>query len=76
MRDVQVSSIQGPSLPKKDHVHPLVGHRVKVTRGNFKGYRALVKDVSTSSVIIEVEAKVVGMNAPYVHIQWADFRIV
>ena len=76
MRDVQVSSTQGPSLPKNDHVHLLVGQRVKVTQGNFKGYHGLVKDVSTSSVMIEVEAKLIGMNAPYVHIKWANFRIV
>lgn len=76
MRDVQVASTQGPSLPKKDHVHPLVGQRVKITRGNSKGYRGLVKDVGTSYVRIEVDAKLIGTNEPYAHIQWTGFKVV
>ncbi|KAF8268376.1 hypothetical protein EI94DRAFT_1700269 [Lactarius quietus] len=76
MREVQIASIQAPSLPKKDGVHPLVSQRVKVTRGNLKGYRALVKDVSTSYVMIEIDAKLVGANTPYAHIQWTDFVAV
>ncbi|KAH9171227.1 hypothetical protein EDB89DRAFT_2179677 [Lactarius sanguifluus] len=76
MRDVQVAGTQGPSLPKKDRVHPLVGQRVKVTHGNSKGYRALVKDVHASYVAIEVDAKLAGTSAPYAHIQWTDFVVV
>lgn len=76
MRDVLVASTQGPSLPKKDRVNPLVGQRVMVTNGNFKGYHALVKDVDTSYIRIEVDAKLVGTNAPYAHIKWTDFMVV
>ena len=53
----------------------MVGQRVMVTHGNIKGYRGIVKDVGTLYVRIEVDAKLVGTNAPY-NIQWAVFMIV
>lgn len=49
---------------------------MKVTRGNLKGYRALVKDVRASYVMIEVDAKLVRTNAPHAHVQWTDLKVV
>jgi transcription elongation factor len=75
MREVQVAGTQGPSLPKKDCTHPLIGQRVRVTRGNFKGHYGLVKDVNISDVTIEIETKLVGTNAPHEHIPLKNLMV-
>jgi len=62
-------------LPKGKRVHPLVGQQVQVTRNQFKGYYALVKDVGSSSVMIEIEAQLVAQSSSLL-VQWTDFKVV
>jgi hypothetical protein len=68
--------MQGPSLLKNDSVHPLVDQRVRVTRGNFKGYNALVKSVGRDDVTLEIEAHLVSRSSALQRISWADLFIV
>jgi transcription elongation factor len=75
VQDLNVSPIQGPSLPKDGPIHALVGQRVRVIRGHFKGYYALVKDVSSSGVRIELEARF-ATGSPLQTVDQADFLIV
>jgi transcription antitermination factor NusG len=75
MQDLNISPVQGPSLPKDGPIHALVGQRVRVIRGHFKGYYALVKDVSSSGVRIELEARV-ATSSPQQTVQQTDFVIV
>ncbi|KAI0258343.1 hypothetical protein BC834DRAFT_847442 [Gloeopeniophorella convolvens] len=42
---------------KPDVKHPTVGHEVAITKGNYKGYRGIMKTVSDDGPIIELEAK-------------------
>jgi hypothetical protein len=77
LQRLDVCEVQGPSLPKNDPVHPLVGQRVQVTRNNFKGYYALVKDVGSSGVILELKARI-GSNSssPQQTVEWRDITVV
>ena len=75
MDNLEVCSIQGPRLPKNDPVHPLIGHRVRVTRGHFKGYDALVKYVGYDSVMIEIEGHLVSGRGRQ-EVEWEDLMAV
>ncbi|KAH9980393.1 hypothetical protein BGW80DRAFT_1275581 [Lactifluus volemus] len=68
-----VCAVQGPSLPRNDPVHPFVDRRVVITRGRFKSYRALIKDVGPSGVIVEPQALLVSRSSPRQLISWCDF---
>jgi hypothetical protein len=77
LHQLDVCEVQGPSLPKNDPVHPLVGQRVKVIRDHFKGYYALVKDVGSSGVMIELEARVAAnSSSPQQTVKWTSFVVV
>ncbi|KAI9429289.1 hypothetical protein BJY52DRAFT_1232635 [Lactarius psammicola] len=63
-RDLEVCSTQAPLLPKTEFAHPLVGRRVQVNRGQFKGFKGIVKDVNTPDVTVELEGLLIASNSP------------
>ncbi|KAH9041864.1 hypothetical protein EDB83DRAFT_2524000 [Lactarius deliciosus] len=64
IRDLEICGTQGPLLPQPEGDHPLVGRRVKVTHGQFKGLKAIVKDVTSHNATVEFEARLVTSNSP------------
>ena len=62
-------------MPKGKRVNPLVGQWVQVTRNQFKGYYALVKDVGSSGITIEIEAQLVAQSSALL-IQWTNLKVV
>ena len=71
MDDLEVCSVQGPRLPRNDPIHPLIGQRVRVTGGQFKGYDALVKNVASEFVLIEIEGFLVS-GGGLRQVKWKD----
>ncbi|KAN0123677.1 hypothetical protein V8E53_015899 [Lactarius tabidus] len=70
IRDLDVCSTQGRAFLKTNLAHPLVGRRVKISRGELKGYAGIVKDVDDNGVSVEVEARLVsGMANPQI-VSW------
>ena len=76
MREVDVCRVQAPTLPKGEHVHPLVGQRILViSHPQLKGYYAHVKDFGPSGVLVEVEAQIT-QNSGRQYIQPANISIM
>ena len=75
VKDLDVSRVQGPSLPKEDPVHSLVDRRVRVTRGHFKGYNAHVKHVDRAHITVEIEGQLVSGGSAQL-LQWHDVVIL
>ncbi|KAH9982574.1 hypothetical protein BGW80DRAFT_1263871 [Lactifluus volemus] len=75
-QQLNVCAIQGPSLPRNDPTHPFVGRRVVITRGAFKSYHGLIKDVGPSGVIVEPQALLVATSSPRQLVSWCDFIAV
>ncbi len=72
MRELEVCSLQGPSLPKSDLVHPLLGKRIIVKHGHRKGYTGRIREVGNMAVTVELDALVAGTNSPYQLYNWGD----
>ena len=75
MHELDVCALQAPLLPKNDPVHPLVSQRVKIIRDRFKGYFAVIKDVRSSGLTVEIDAQLAG-TSPVQVIDWTDFVVV
>jgi hypothetical protein len=73
--ELEVSGLQGPSLPKNGPKHSLIGQHVLVTHGQYKGYDAHVKDVGHDFVLIEIDGMIVS-GARIQPMKWGDFKAV
>jgi hypothetical protein len=73
-RELDVCALQGPSLPRGDLIHPLLGHEVIIAKGPSKGYRGRIKYVGCVAVTVELEAWVVGSNLAIQVFQWAELK--
>jgi hypothetical protein len=63
-------------LSKAHGIHPLIGQWVKVIYNHFKGYYALVKDVGSLGITIEIKAQLVVQNSAWQLIQWSNLMVV
>ncbi len=72
MRELEVCSLQGPSLPKSDLVHPLLGKRIIVKHGHRKGYTGCIREVGSMAITVELDTLVAGTNSPYQLYNWGD----
>jgi hypothetical protein len=71
-------STQGHVLPKADLAcfKLLVGQWVKITRGHFKAYNGLVKDVGVYGVSVEIQARLITSNSPNQFLPWSEFGAI
>ena len=72
VRELEVCSIQGPSLLKNDPVHPLLGKRIVVKHGHRKGYSGYIREVGSTALTVELDALVTGTSSPYQLYKWDD----
>ncbi|KAI9465095.1 hypothetical protein BJY52DRAFT_1221185 [Lactarius psammicola] len=72
VRELEVCSIQGPSLPKNDPIHPLLGKRIVVKHGHRKGYSGYIREVGSTALTVELDALVTGTSSPYQLYKWDD----
>lgn len=73
-RDLELCSLQGPSLPKSDPVHPLLGKRVSVKHGQRKGYSGSIVDVGSMAVTVELDALIAGSSSARQNYKWSELR--
>jgi hypothetical protein len=71
-----ICAVQGPSFPQNDPIHPFISQQVMIKCGAFKSYHALVKDVSPSEVIVELQALLIAKSSLRQLISWYDFILV
>ncbi|KAI9445702.1 hypothetical protein BJY52DRAFT_1194142 [Lactarius psammicola] len=71
-RELEVCSIQAPSLPKNNPTHPLVGQRVVVIRGPLKGLYGNISEVGATEITVELSAFVTGASSPFQNLKWPD----
>ena len=72
VRELEVCSIQGPSLPKNDPVHPLLGKRIVIKHGHHKGYSSYIREVGSTALTVELDTLVTGTSSPYQLYKWDD----
>ncbi|KAI9429356.1 hypothetical protein H4582DRAFT_2065376 [Lactarius indigo] len=73
-RELEVCSTQGPSLPKNDPVHPLMGQRVTIIRGPLKGLYGNIREVGATAITVELPALMA--SSPIQTLKWTDLMLV
>ncbi|KAI9431322.1 hypothetical protein H4582DRAFT_2085153 [Lactarius indigo] len=68
--ELEVCSTQGPSLPKNDPVHPLMGQRVTIIRGPLKGLYGNIREVGATAITVEIPALMA--SSPIQTLKWTD----
>ena len=64
-QELEVAASQSLLLPATDMVHPWLGKRVVVVQGLHRGYHSIVRDVSNTSITVELNALFAGTMLPH-----------
>ncbi|KAI9434833.1 hypothetical protein H4582DRAFT_2080504 [Lactarius indigo] len=70
---LEVCSTQGPSLPKNDPVHPLMGQRVTIIRSPLKGLYSNIREVGATAITVELPALMA--LSPIQTLKWTDLML-
>ncbi|KAH9954821.1 hypothetical protein BGW80DRAFT_1467541 [Lactifluus volemus] len=75
-QELNVCAIQASSLPKDNLDYTIIGQRVMITRGPFKSYYGLVKEIGLPHVTVELDSHLVSRSSPRQNVPWKDIMTV